>query len=59
MRYVALIQKRDTFGDRHYSISQPSETKEDFVKRMKNCYINPYATPYWDVEIYELGEQIY
>lgn len=63
MRYVALIQKRNEFGYRHYAISDSSETKENFIKRMKNCYITPYLntnTPhYWEVEIYELGEMIY
>jgi len=61
-KYVALIQKRNEYGNRHFVISQ-NETKERFIERMKNCYITPYLntdTPhYWEVEIYELGEMIY
>ena len=59
MKYVALIQKRGEFGNRHYSISDGTETKERFIERMKNAYIKPYETPYWELEIYELGEPIY
>jgi hypothetical protein len=59
MKYVALIQKRNEFGNRHYSISDGTETKERFIERMENAYIKPYKTPYWDLEIYELGEAVY
>lgn len=60
--YVALIQKRTDFGNRHYAYSVEGETEESFVKRIKNCYINPYKntdTPYyWEVSIYELGNRV-
>lgn len=63
MRYIALIQKRGEYGNRHFSISSQNETKERFIERMKNCYITPYLntdTPnYWELEIYELGEMIF
>lgn len=59
MKYVALIQKRNEFGNRHFSISTENETKEHFIERMENAYIKPYETPYWELEIYELGESVY
>lgn len=59
-KYVALIQKRTEFGNRHFMISNHNETKSRFTERVNNCYIKPYEntdTPhYWEVEIYELGE---
>ena len=58
MKYVALIQKRNEFGNRHYSISDGTETKERFIERIKNAYIN-HSQNYWDVEIYELGKKVY
>ena len=57
-KYIALIQKRNEYGNRHYSISDGTETKEHFVERMKNCYIKN-ARNEWELEIYELGEPIY
>lgn len=63
MKYIALIQKRGEFGNRHYSFSIENETKERFIERMENAYIKPYLntdTPhYWELEIYELGESVY
>lgn len=59
MKYVALIQKRNEYGNRHFSVSVENETKESFIERLKNIYINPYETPYWELEIFELGEQVY
>lgn len=58
MRYVALIQKRNEFGNRHYVTSDGSETKESFIERMKNSYIEN-ARIDWELEIYELGNAIY
>ena len=62
-KYIALIQKRTEYGNRSFMVSTNNETKEEFTKRVKNCYITPYLntdTPYyWEVEIYELGEKIY
>lgn len=58
MRYVALIsQKRDP-SSKHYMLSQSGESEERFVERVKNCYIKPYDIPYWNVEVYKLGEEI-
>lgn len=58
MKYVALIQKRNEFGNRHYSISDGTETKEHFIERMENAYIKN-SRNYWELEIYELGEPVY
>lgn len=58
MKYVALIQLRREYGNRHFVISQNGETKERFVERMENCYIKN-ARNEWELEIYELGEPIY
>lgn len=58
MRYVALIAKRHDSSSRHFTRSTYGETKERFVERVKNCYVRPYDVPYWDVEIFELGEEI-
>lgn len=55
-KYVALIQKRNEYGNRHFVISQ-NETKERFIERMKNCYIKN-ACNEWELEIYELGEMV-
>ena len=61
--YIALIQKRTDYGIRHFIYSAPEETEESFAQRIKRCYIDPYKntdTPYyWEVEIYELGKEIY
>lgn len=56
--YIALIQKRGEFGNRSYIISPKGETKKSFLERIKNSYIYPYDTPYWEIEIYELGQSI-
>lgn len=56
MIYIALIQKRTEFGNRHWVKSTPEETKERFIERISNCYIKPYDIPYWDVEIFEANE---
>jgi len=58
MKYVALIQKRTEYGNRHFSISDGNETKERFIERMENAYVK-YSRNYWELEIYELGEQVY
>lgn len=57
MRYIALIQKRGEYGNRHFVFSD-GETKERFIERMINCYIKN-ARNEWELEIYELGEPIY
>lgn len=58
MRYVALIQKRGDYGNRHFVKSDYGEAKERFIERIKNCYIKPYIsteTPhYWEVEFYSI-----
>ena len=58
MRYVALISKRSDSSSKHYMLSLCGESKEGFTKRVADCYIKPYDIPYWDVEVYELGEEI-
>lgn len=62
MKYIALIQKRGDHDNKSYLLSDSSETKEEFVERVKNCYIRPYfntSTPYyWKVDVYELGDKI-
>ena len=58
MRYVALIVRRSDWSSKNWMSSQGGESKERFVERVKNCYIKPYDIPYWDVEVYELGEEI-
>jgi hypothetical protein len=56
--YIALISRVDN-SHQHYVKSSYNETKERFIERMKNCYIKPYSTPYFNLDIYELGECIY
>lgn len=58
MRYVALISKRSDSSSRYFTRSAYAETKERFVERITKCYIKPYDIPYWDVEIFELGEEV-
>jgi hypothetical protein len=36
---------------KHFMRSRNGETKERFIERVSNCYIKPYKTPYWEVEI--------
>lgn len=56
-KYIALVVKRDN-GVKHYVMSAPNESKERFMERIHNCYTKPYSTPYFDVEMFELGESI-
>lgn len=58
MKYVALIVKRNDYSSKHYVVSTPNESKERFIERVNNCYVKPYSTPYYDVEMFELGESI-
>lgn len=58
MKYVALIVKRNDYSSKHYVVSIPNESKERFIERVNNCYVKPYSTPYYDVEMFELGESI-
>ena len=56
-KYIALIVKRNDYS-KHYVVSTPNESKEKFIERVNNCYVKPYSTPYFDVEMFELGESI-
>lgn len=56
--YIALISRVDNYHQ-HYVKSTDDETKERFIERMENCYIKPYPTPYFYLEIYELGKCVY
>lgn len=57
-RYIALIVKRNDCSNKHYMVSTSNESKERFIERVHNCYVKPYDIPYYDIEIYILGEQI-
>lgn len=54
-KFVALIQTRRNFGDRHFVKSSSDETKEQFIKRMEDCYGGDNV---YEIEIYQLGEKV-
>ena len=56
-KYIALIVRIGS-GVKHYMVSTPNETKERFIERVNNCYVKPYKTPHFEVEMFELGESI-
>ena len=56
-KYIATIENLKN-GNKTYTIST-NESKERFIERMENCYKKPYEIPYFHIDIYELGEEIY
>jgi hypothetical protein len=56
-KYIALVVRLNN-ASKHYVLSSPGESKERFIERVNNCYVKPYSTPYFDVEMFELGESI-
>lgn len=58
MRYVALITKIGDYYTKHFVRSDYGESKESFIERINKHYIKSHETPYWEVNIYELGELV-
>jgi hypothetical protein len=58
MRYVALITKIGDYYTKHFVRSHYGESKESFIERISKAYIKRHETPYWEVNICELGELV-
>lgn len=57
-KYIATITRVESWH-KSYMISKDNESKERFIERVENCYIKPYAKPYYKVEIFEIKDRVF